>query len=149
MEDVQTDEASNHQHGLQTNSQESTISAAASNLPALLKSSSDLSTLTMETDTTSPTSLTAATHIAPPQPLRVNSWDILVAESSSDEITSTDGSIISVENTGLNKSSKRTASGAVKLQHTMTTNLQPVQTMSSKKDMSASEVRRMLLSKES
>jgi hypothetical protein len=147
MEDVQTNVASNQQHGVPTNSQESTISAVVSNLPALITSSSDLSTLTMETDTTSPASITAATHIPPPRPVRVNSSDILVAESSSDEITSTDGSINSLENTTMNKAMKRTASGAIKLPTTMTANSQSLLSGGPKKDMSAVEVRKQLLSK--
>jgi hypothetical protein len=46
--------------------------------------------------------------------VRINSSEVLLAESSSEDVTSTDGSVVSIDNTGLNQSSKRTASGAIK-----------------------------------
>jgi hypothetical protein len=112
MEDIEVEGYSRHQQVLPQNSQESTESTGASSLPALVPSSSGLSTATIETDTTSLASISRLNDMLP-KPVRINS-EGLIAESSSEDVTSTDGSIVSSENTGLNQASKRTASGAIK-----------------------------------
>jgi hypothetical protein len=139
MEHVEIQDASNQQLQMPTNSQDSTHSAGALSLPGLITSSSDLSTMTMETDTTSPISVTN-TQMMPPKPIRVNSSELLVAESSSDDVTSTDDSIVSLETTGLNRGSKRTASGAVKLPSEMRGAVTAPRTAAFKNDLSAAEV---------
>jgi hypothetical protein len=113
MEDIQIETSPSNQQGLPQDSQESLQSTGASSLPALVPSSSDLSAITMESVTTSPIPISRIRDRST-RPLRINSSEVLIAESSSEDVTSTDGSMVSIDNTGLNQSSKRTASGAIK-----------------------------------
>jgi hypothetical protein len=99
-------------------------------LPGLMTSSSDLSAMTIETDSISPAST------APKHQLETADYRVTLADSSDDHL-STDGSFTSTEGTVLNKSSKRTASGALK--HSYST----IPSMS--KDQSALEVSQLNL----
>lgn len=91
------------------NSQDSQGSSNVSRLPSLVMNTSDLSTMTIETESTSPSSIGPSSAMTRPKLVRLSSM-----ESSSDERTSTDGSINSLYAAGAIKGSKRTASGVIK-----------------------------------
>jgi hypothetical protein len=83
-------------------------------LPGLMASTSDLSATTIESDSISPA------RTIPNLKLGISDYRVTVADSSDDHL-STDGSSTSTEGTALNRSSKRTASGALKHSYSAST----------------------------